>query len=184
MGKHIDSFKVFEAKYQTYDDYQGSNMKWDLQVDAELKQYFKDNQYTPDSPVTHSTTAANYVKQKAEEMGKKLTPAEKAKITKKAWAYQEKAFMNRYNQKRAKEEREDEKRKKNNLLPLVINDKAGTPDSKYYEYKNTYNQTRKGLPTLTHHHDPKSGYVTFQLKDKWKNTKFDQDTLDKYWAAA
>jgi len=50
-------------------------------VDAELKQYFKDNPYTPDSPVTHYTTAANYVKQKAEEMGKKLTPAEKAKIT-------------------------------------------------------------------------------------------------------
>ena len=91
MGNHIDSFKVFEAKYQTYGDYQRSNMKWgspeDLQVDAELKQYFKDNPYTPDSPVTHSTTAANYVKQKAEEMGKKLTPAEKAKITKKAWAY-------------------------------------------------------------------------------------------------
>jgi hypothetical protein len=40
MGKHIDSFKVFEAKYQTYGDYQRSNMKWgspeDLQADATL----------------------------------------------------------------------------------------------------------------------------------------------------
>jgi hypothetical protein len=153
-----------------------------LDIDAELEQYFKDNPFTSDSPVTHYRTAADYVKQKAEDMGHVLTPAEKAKITKKAWVYQEEYFINRYTQQRDKEEREDEERKQNNLLPLVINDKAGTPDSKYYEYKNTYNQTRKGLPTLTHHHDPKSGYVTFQLKDKWKNTKFDQDTLDKYWA--
>ena len=151
-------------------------------IDAELKQYFKDNPYTPDSPVTYYRTAAKNVIQKAEEMGKKLTPAEKAKITKKADAYQQEKDIKTYKQKRAKEEREDEKRKRNNLLPLVINDKAGTPDSKYYEYMDTYNEPRKGLPTLTYHHDPKSGYVTFRLKDKWKNTKFDQDTLDRYWA--
>jgi len=153
-------------------------------IDGELKQYFKDNPYTPESPVTHYRTAAKNVIQKAEEMGKKLTSAEKAKITKKAWAYQEEETIKRYTQQRDKEEREAKKRKRNNLLPLVINDKAGTPDPKYYEYKNTYNQTRKGLPTLTHHHDPKSGYTDYKLKDKWKNTKFDQDTLDKFWSAA
>lgn len=62
-------------------------------IDAELKQYFKDNPLTADSPVTYYRTAANHVKQKAEEMGKKLTSAEKAKITKKAWEYQEEEFI-------------------------------------------------------------------------------------------
>jgi ketosteroid isomerase-like protein len=40
MGKHVDSFKVFEAKYQTYGDYESSRMKWgspeELKQDATL----------------------------------------------------------------------------------------------------------------------------------------------------
>ena len=81
-----------------------------LDINAELEQFFKDNPPTPDSGITHYITAADYVKQKAEDMGKVLTPAEKANITKKAWAYQEEEFINRYTQQRDKEEREDEER--------------------------------------------------------------------------
>ena len=153
-----------------------------LDIDAELEQYFKDNPFTSDSPVTHYRTAADYVKQKAEDMGHVLTPAEKAKITKKAWVYQEEYFINRYTQQRDKEEREDEERKQNNLLPLVITNKAGVPDSKYYEYRNKYSFTKKGGGVYSYHHDPRSGYTFYKLKDEWKNTKFNQDTLDKYWA--
>jgi hypothetical protein len=79
-------------------------------IDVELEQFFKDNPPTPDSGVTHYRTAANYVKQKAEDMGKVLTPAEKAKITKKAWAYQEEEFISSHpflSQNRYKQERED-----------------------------------------------------------------------------
>ena len=41
MGKHVDSFKVFETKYQTYGDYESSRMSWgspeELKQDAILK---------------------------------------------------------------------------------------------------------------------------------------------------
>lgn len=151
-------------------------------IDAELKQYYEDNPPTPDSGVTHYRTAADYVKQKAEDMGKVLTPAEKAKITKKAWAYQEEEFINRYTQQRDKEEREDMERKQNNLLPLEIINRSGIPDSKYYDYKNTYTFTKKGGGVYSYHHDPRSGYTSYKLKDEWISTPVDQSTLEKYWA--
>ena len=41
MGKFVDTFKIFESKYQTYQDYSQSKMKWgspeELKQDALLQ---------------------------------------------------------------------------------------------------------------------------------------------------
>ena len=96
--------------------------------------------------------------------------------------YGEEGIISNYTQQRDKKEREDEERKQNNLLPLVITNKAGVPDSKYYEYRNKYSFTKKGGGVYSYHHDPRSGYTNYKLKDEWISTPVDQATLEKYWA--
>jgi hypothetical protein len=94
-------------------------------IDAELKQYFENNPLTPDNQALYAIIAAEYIEQKAEDMGHVLTPAEKRQITKKAGKYGEEGIISNYTQQRDKKEREDEERKQNNLLPLEIINRSG-----------------------------------------------------------
>jgi hypothetical protein len=94
-------------------------------IDVELEQFFNDNPLTPDNQALYAIEASNHVEQKAEEIGKMLTPTEKSQITKKARKYQEGGVINNYTQQRDKKEREDEERKQNNLLPLEIINRSG-----------------------------------------------------------
>jgi hypothetical protein len=109
-----------------------------------------------------------------------LTPQEKTQITKIVNKYRKDFLEKNYKEESEKIDTEQKERYKNNLLPLTISNKNGSPDNTYYIRANVYNW--RDMDNKIHYYtQDESGYTTFKLRNKWKNTPVDKLTLDKYW---
>jgi hypothetical protein len=150
----------------------------EVDIASELTQYFNDNPINNENQNAYHIGARKHIEGKFD---RPLTPQEKGKITRMVDQYRRDFWGRRYREESEKEDKKQRERYQNNLLPLTVDNGSGKPDPTYYELANTYYSTDRDGNVSVSHSDPKSGYTSYRLKDKWIDTPVDNSVLNKFW---
>ena len=153
-------------------------MNEEIDISAELTQYFNDNPINNENQNAYHIGARKHVEGKFD---RPLLPHEKSKITRMIDKYRIDFWGRRIREKSDAEDKIVRDRYQNNLLPLTVDNGSGRPDSTYYELANTYYNTDNDGNTRMSYSDSKSGYTDYKLKSQWINEPVDKETLDQYW---
>jgi hypothetical protein len=174
----MDNFdlKQYLAEGRLFKEEIGEN---DLDIASELKTYFEENPFNEENQYGIDTIAKEYIQNK---INRPLTPKEKSTITRISHKYRDAYWNEEFTNRRTSEAAAARKRYQSNLLPLMVSNASGKPDSKYYQLANTYYHTDRDGNVYISHSDPKSGYTDYRLRDEWTDTPVEDSVLNKFWS--
>jgi hypothetical protein len=174
----MDTFdlKQYLAEGRLFKEEIGEN---DLDIASELKIYFEENPFNEENQYGIDTIAKEYIQNK---INRPLTPKEKSTITRISHKYRDAYWNEEFTNRRTSEAAAARKRYQSNLLPLMVSNGSGKPDSKYYQLANTYYDTDRDGNVYISHSDPKSGYTDYRLRDEWVDTPVEDSVLNKFWS--